>query len=493
MSKVIHYAWLVTRLNLRNRMAMIYGYLFPLAFLLAFAVIYRHDPQPLTAHLGKLLAVTALGGACFGLPTSIVAERERGIWRRYRASPQAAGTFVFGQVISRLMLLISAAAIQLVVAVLLAGMPTPPHPLALGLVFVVVAMTLISIGMIIAMLANSVPAVQALGQCVFLPLLMIGGIALPIESLPVWTQFLSSFFPGRFAVAALQSATTEGLASTGGDLVILGAYAVAGGLVAGGLFRWDITARQIDRRLLVPGLALWLVVGAAAGLVDRSRPNPQVDTAPVAQPTSFLRTTPPAHATDRPPEDVSATADPPAVVPSPLPRPLATGPASWEEVGEVEFASIAFERLPADSGLIAPLAERGATRDDTVDAQLAQIREALPAWLPAKALDPVERVRNLLYVAAVPDLLQMDPLERHLPWLVFDRLRQEIPPADLARILYWIAMHPQDEAQDAITALGQLGLPEVTGPTGRVRERAMLYALKFLQRLEEQRLSTVRE
>ena len=70
------------RLQLRNRMGMIYGYIFPTIFLVSFWVLYRYEPVPLIRHLGELLTVTALGGACFGLPTSMVADRERGVWRR---------------------------------------------------------------------------------------------------------------------------------------------------------------------------------------------------------------------------------------------------------------------------------------------------------------------------------------------------------------------------------------------------------------------------
>ena len=64
------------RLHLRNRMALIYGYLFPLVFLVVFWVLYRHETVPLLRHLGELLTVTILGGACFGLPTTLVSERE---------------------------------------------------------------------------------------------------------------------------------------------------------------------------------------------------------------------------------------------------------------------------------------------------------------------------------------------------------------------------------------------------------------------------------
>ena len=68
-------------------MAIIYSYLFPTIFLIAFWVLYRHERVPLARHMGELLTVTALGGACFGLPTTMVSERERGVWRRYRLAP----------------------------------------------------------------------------------------------------------------------------------------------------------------------------------------------------------------------------------------------------------------------------------------------------------------------------------------------------------------------------------------------------------------------
>ena len=49
------------RLHFRNRMALIYGYLFPTIFLIAFWVLYRFEEVPLIRHVGELLTVTALG------------------------------------------------------------------------------------------------------------------------------------------------------------------------------------------------------------------------------------------------------------------------------------------------------------------------------------------------------------------------------------------------------------------------------------------------
>ena len=118
------------RLHFRNRIALIYGYLFPLIYLAAFAVLYRHEKIPLLRHMGELLTVSVLGGACFGLPTTLVSERERGVWRRYRVAPVATRSLVLSTVLARFAILLSAGALQLAVAFAV-GMTAPANPLGL--------------------------------------------------------------------------------------------------------------------------------------------------------------------------------------------------------------------------------------------------------------------------------------------------------------------------------------------------------------------------
>ena len=96
------------RLHFRNKMALLYGYLFPLIFLVAFWAVYRNDPVPLALHVGQFLTVTILGSACFGLPTTIVSERERGVWRRYALMPVGRWLFVVSILLARTVLLLTA-------------------------------------------------------------------------------------------------------------------------------------------------------------------------------------------------------------------------------------------------------------------------------------------------------------------------------------------------------------------------------------------------
>src|SRR5436190_10752643 len=168
MSGLGRYIELSLRLHFRNRMALIYGYLFPTIFLISFWVLYRYDRVPLAGHIGELLTITVLGGACFGLPTTLVSERERGVWNRYRLSPVSTSVLIAGPLAARFVLLVLAAALQLVLALAI-GFPGPQDWLGLWLAFACVAVAFMGLGLVIATLADNVPAVQALGQCVFLP------------------------------------------------------------------------------------------------------------------------------------------------------------------------------------------------------------------------------------------------------------------------------------------------------------------------------------
>jgi ABC-type polysaccharide/polyol phosphate export permease len=449
MTALLHLVAVSLKLNFRNRMAILYGYLFPLIFLVAFWAVYRNDPVPLALHVGQFLTVTILGSACFGLPTTIVSERERGVWRRYALMPVERWVFVAGTLLARSVLLLTAAALQLALAFAF-GLPVPTHPIDLFVAFAAASAAFLAFGMVIAMLVDNVPAVQALGQCIFLPMLMIGGVAVRLESLPAWAQHLSAFFPGRYAVEAMQRSAT-GTGSAGFDLLALLLIAVAGAIAATAMFRWDKRVRP-RRGWLLLALGVWLAVGAMAELRGPVTIGQAQDARAVGAPKDYVT----------------------------APKPAAP---SWQAVSESDLDGIAFDRLPPDEGIISPVSRSDEEPDPVLLPQLDRIRDALPGWTPGNVADPVQRARNLLTVAAVPDILQMEQVERFVPRLVFARLQAVIPPRDLPKILYWIAMHPDDGNDAAVHQLGVFALPDISGPSKPVRGRVMLYALKLQGRL----------
>jgi ABC-2 type transport system permease protein len=539
------------QLHFRNRMAIIYSYLFPTIFLIAFWVLYRHERVPLARHMGELLTVTALGGACFGLPTTMVSERERGVWRRYRLAPIPTGALLASTVLARYVLLVLAGALQVALAMLV-GMPLPNHPFDLWIAFTFVAFALLGLGLVIATLADNVPAVQALGQCIFLPMLIIGGVAVQLASLPAWAQHVSAFFPGRYAVEAMQTAVTgDGLEAAGFSilaLVMIGASACLAGVK---MFRWDANQRFVARGgkgWVAAALAAWAAVGllaesrgrigagatgrqaemimpapsvsavtpGPAGLPQPSVAVPEPPAPRGASPESGPESGRPSTAAPRPPaaepkvhpapagkpaatpeQKPAARTEPDVATPSPSPPsagpstppgpPPSTSPppepGSWQEVTAAHINEVMFERLPSDAGVVSPIAPATEPLDPDVEAELEEVRSRLVTWPPGQVADPVQRVRNVLYVAAVPDVFQL-PVERYLPHVVFERLQQDVPKDDLIKILFWVATHPSSGDDSAVDALRGAGL-RVNGPSDieQARERVMLYALKLLGRL----------
>lgn len=448
-----HFA-LTLRLHLRNKLALLYGYLFPLIFLVAFWVLYRHEKIPLLRHMGELLTVSVLGGACFGLPTTLVSDRERGVWRRYRLAPVPTWMLVTSTAIARYAIVLSAGLLQLGVALAL-GMTRPEHPLDLWVAFSFVSFAFIGLGLVIAMLADNVPAVQALGQCIFLPMLIIGGVAVPLRSLPDWAQHVSAFFPGRYAVESLQAAVTgPGLPGTRFSLAALGLIGAAACFAGAKLFRWDAQQRFFNRGgklWLAPVFAMWIAVGALAEWRGR-----------IAAPSD-------AAAAPRP---LSPNA-PPAQKPPPAPEP------PWAKMTESDIARLDF-RLPPDDGIVAPIADSADVPDGYISDQVEKVRQQLLAWPPADEMDDVQRVRNLLCVAGVPDAIQQ-PVERYLPLVVLQHLLDEYAKEKLVKILTWIALHPEEGM--VIDSIADLGVEGQAGDPAMVRDRVQLYALKFIARL----------
>lgn len=272
MRGLLHHFRTTLVLNCRNRQALIFGYAVPIFFLIAFAAIFGTKPSQVGAKIGELLTINAMGGACFGMAITMVGERERGVWRRYRLTPLSSGAFVLSTALARYLIILSSMLLQFIAAKLIYGVPLPQHPFDLFVAVSLAAIAFIGIGLVITSIASSVGAVQALSQSLFLPMIMIGGVGVPIEGLkPLWVQDISLFLPGRYAVEAIQRsyASVAGidlLAFRPLALLVIGAVAVLAGWK---LFRWEPGERLRPSVWAWLGfvIAAWITIGVVAMLL----------------------------------------------------------------------------------------------------------------------------------------------------------------------------------------------------------------------------------
>jgi ABC-2 type transport system permease protein len=421
---------LVLRLNFSSRQAIVYGYLVPLLFLVAFGSVFRAEEPALLGQMGQLMTITILGGACFGLPTALVAERERGIWRRYRLLPVPTGLLLADVLVARALLVASAVALQVVAARVLYQTPLPDHPGVAAGGVVLVTGSFLGLGLLISAVANDVPAVQALGQGLFLPMIMIGGVGVPLLALPHWAQTAASFMPGRYAVELLERAYCGVSPAAGGyfGLAALGIMGLGAGVAGAGLFRWD-AGIPVGRRKVgwaAAPLAAWVAVGVAAAWTGHVSP----------------------------------------VLPPDI---------GFEALTDAQVAAVDYSHLPGDDEFVSRLARPSARDPVSPDRFL----ERLEGWAPGQVADPGQSVRNLLCVAAIADVSR-DLEEGQIARQVFDLLRARYEAPRLSRVLAWIALYPASGS--VLTAAPELGLPRAYREA-IIRQRVTLYATKLLGRL----------
>jgi hypothetical protein len=241
------------------------------------------------------------------------------------------------------------------------------------------------------------------------------------------------------------------------------------------MFRWEAGQRFSARRKgwLTAVAAAWAVIGifaeghgsAVAKPVPPPPPPGRIATAPEIPPSAPLVSTPP-----QAPEGASAAAVPHA--------------RTWKEVTPAEInANVHWRDLPPDTGFYSPISPPGIPPPDDLKEQLDELRTNLPLWPLGYATDPVQRVRNFLYIPAVTDVLRTEILESYVPLVVFDQLKKDIPKEDLEKLLYWVATHPSEGEDIAASRLDQLGLENTPPDIATVRERVSTYALKLLGRL----------
>jgi ABC-type polysaccharide/polyol phosphate export permease len=476
MTGLLQHLTLTLKLNFRSMQAIVYGYMVPIFFLLAFGSVFHGDKEPFIHQLGELLTISVLGGACFGMPTSMVSERERGVWRRFRLLPAATSGLIFSTMIARFVIILSAAVIQIGLA-LAFQMPAPQHAMQMVIAFVFVCFAFLGMGLVIAMLAETVPAVQALGQAIFLPMIMIGGVGFPLRSLPVWAQHIAAFLPGRYAVEALQACALDtwqhhGLGDAKFSLIALTVIGISGCVAGAKMFRWDVGQK------LSPGAKGWIMPAmlswAAIGIIAESRgkavlyypPSNQVATSPQTRPATM-------------PTTVASTE--PAATTMPTMATEAPPGSSWQSITPAQVSSITFDDLEPDTSTVTPIIAGLDGLDDDTKKRLEDFREKLADWAPGNQEDLPQRVRNLLSVAAVGDVVQ-DENEAAFPLIVFDKLKSDIPKPDLIKILTWIVVNPTEGT--VISSVHELGINS-DADESQVRERMIAYGKKLLFRLTD--------
>jgi len=234
----------------RNTQSVFFTLLMPVLFLVIFASIFRHGTVSVPGgsigesvyYVPGIIAYGIIAAAFANLMTTVVRNREAGIYKRRRSTPLPASAVIAARTLVAVITALAITVVLLVIgwAAYGASIPGRTAP-AFVLDIIVGAVAFCCLGFAIASLVSSVDAAQPVVLAIVLPLSFISGVFIPASALPHWLAEVGYVFPVQPLAAALLAAYNPHTSGSGlrwGYLAIIAAWGVAGLVVAIRRFRW---------------------------------------------------------------------------------------------------------------------------------------------------------------------------------------------------------------------------------------------------------------
>jgi len=257
------------KLTFRDRQALFWSYIFPLFFLFLFATIFgRGNPKAVTQLMPGMLCISAMAAGFFGLSVGLVNMRERGMLRRYRLAPIHPWLIISSQVASNFVVGISALMLQLALARIIYHIEIVGSFWNLMIMLSVGMLAFLSLGFIVASVAESTKVALVMANVLFYPLMFLGGATLPIQMLSPALRKVSRLLPSNFLVEGLGRIMVDGesLRNTLIHLAVLGVTFVISLFIAAKLFRWESSEPLSPAKKAWVGVIVLIFVGAGLWL-----------------------------------------------------------------------------------------------------------------------------------------------------------------------------------------------------------------------------------
>lgn len=188
-----------------------------------------------------LLAMNMMFSALYGVGYVIVRYRKNGVLKRLKATPLTAFEFLAAQVTSRLWLTLTATILVYVGTNMFVDFPMFGSYLDLFLVFVLGAISLISLGMIVAARIASEELAEGLVNLISWPMVFLSGVWFSLEGIHPLLQKLALLFPLTHLIESARAIMIDGvgLNDIASHLVVLlimsGIFLTIGAYT----FRWE--------------------------------------------------------------------------------------------------------------------------------------------------------------------------------------------------------------------------------------------------------------
>ena len=234
------------KLSLRSPDGIIFGIGMPVGVLLLIAVVAGSqsaggaDYSFLQSAFASLLTVGICATAFMGLPLTIADYRDKKILKHFFATPIRPFMILSVQVVIGMLTAFFSAALVTVLAVFGFGYRMEGDPFLFIGAFLLVMLSMYSIGMILASLCKTVKIANVVTTFVYFPMLFLSGATIPFELFPDTVQKVCNVLPLTHGIKLLKAVSLNMWSQEIWiSVALLIVFAVVGCILSVVSFKWD--------------------------------------------------------------------------------------------------------------------------------------------------------------------------------------------------------------------------------------------------------------
>jgi ABC-2 type transport system permease protein len=240
----------------RDRVALIFTFLFPALLLLLFGTIFGNDVNDVgvnasQVYAASMIAYGILNTGFITMGSGLALDREDGTLKRLRGTPLTVTAYVLGKLILVLFLSIAEVVVLIAVGTLVfdVKLPDASHWLTFAWLFVLSVVACSLLGVAVSAIVKHARTAGAILNVPVVALQFISGVFIhPITQLPRWLIDVASIFPIKwmsqgfryvFLPDSMKTLEAAGQWELGRTALVLGAWCVVALVLCLMTFRWS--------------------------------------------------------------------------------------------------------------------------------------------------------------------------------------------------------------------------------------------------------------
>jgi ABC-2 type transport system permease protein len=197
---------------------------------------YGYVDQSVPALTALIIALSAF----ISLTITLANYRERGILRRFRATPVSPATVLGAQLVMQFAMTFVGMALLVLVGKLVFGLRFGGNALNVFVAFSLSCLSFFALGMVLAGIMPNVRVASIVGNVIVYPLIYLSGATIPMEVMPPPMRYFSRFLPLTHVVTLLQGLWKgDAWSQHQMELIVLITVLVVSSMVAVRVFRWE--------------------------------------------------------------------------------------------------------------------------------------------------------------------------------------------------------------------------------------------------------------